>query len=284
MSQYMNPIWLAFITGITTGGLSCLAVQGGLLASSVSHHEQSKKVPLVATFLLTKLAAYTLFGFLLGLLGSKLNFSPQFLGWMQIAAGIYMLIAVGNLLKLHPIFRYAVIQPPRFGYRLARNQSKTISLFAPAILGALTVFIPCGVTQAMMVMAVATGSPLMGALIMFAFTLGTSPIFAVMGLAAAKLLERKAFVYLASIVLLYLAFISINGGQVVRGSKHTAQNYWRVLVADSPIAEVRAAIGTQGKQEVTVQVSSNGYSTSANTIKAGVPVKLTLVSSNAQYI
>ena len=26
----MYTIWLAFLTGLTTGGLSCLAVQGGL--------------------------------------------------------------------------------------------------------------------------------------------------------------------------------------------------------------------------------------------------------------
>ena len=28
---------IAFLTGLTTGGLSCLAVQGGLLASSIAH-------------------------------------------------------------------------------------------------------------------------------------------------------------------------------------------------------------------------------------------------------
>ena len=33
-----SQLVVAFITGITTGGLSCLAVQGGLLASSLSHH------------------------------------------------------------------------------------------------------------------------------------------------------------------------------------------------------------------------------------------------------
>ncbi len=33
----MNSILIAFLTGLTTGGLSCLAVQGGLLASSVAH-------------------------------------------------------------------------------------------------------------------------------------------------------------------------------------------------------------------------------------------------------
>jgi hypothetical protein len=31
-------IMVAFVTGLTTGGLSCLAVQGGLLASSLAHH------------------------------------------------------------------------------------------------------------------------------------------------------------------------------------------------------------------------------------------------------
>jgi hypothetical protein len=31
----MNQIIVAFVTGLTTGGLSCLAVQGGLLASSL---------------------------------------------------------------------------------------------------------------------------------------------------------------------------------------------------------------------------------------------------------
>ncbi len=33
----MNQYLIAFITGLTTGGLSCLAVQGGLLASSLAH-------------------------------------------------------------------------------------------------------------------------------------------------------------------------------------------------------------------------------------------------------
>ena len=36
-SGVMSQLIVAFITGITTGGLSCLAVQGGLLASSLAH-------------------------------------------------------------------------------------------------------------------------------------------------------------------------------------------------------------------------------------------------------
>ena len=32
-----NPVLIAFITGLTTGGLSCLAVQGGLLTASLAN-------------------------------------------------------------------------------------------------------------------------------------------------------------------------------------------------------------------------------------------------------
>src|SRR6185369_10852669 len=35
-SGFSGRVMVAFITGLTTGGLSCLAVQGGLLASSLA--------------------------------------------------------------------------------------------------------------------------------------------------------------------------------------------------------------------------------------------------------
>ena len=39
----MEPIrLLLFITGLTTGGLSCLAVQGGLLAGSIATRSSSR--------------------------------------------------------------------------------------------------------------------------------------------------------------------------------------------------------------------------------------------------
>src|SRR5687767_4004059 len=36
-SGVLSQLAVAFVTGLTTGGLSCLAVQGGLLASSLAH-------------------------------------------------------------------------------------------------------------------------------------------------------------------------------------------------------------------------------------------------------
>ena len=68
-----------FITGLFAGGLTCLAVQGGLLASSIAQQEENKLegeakrfghlLPIVS-FLVTRLVAYTILGFFLGSIGT----------------------------------------------------------------------------------------------------------------------------------------------------------------------------------------------------------------------
>lgn len=276
----MNTIWLAFVTGITTGSISCLAVQGGLLASSIANQEKTltrgKKATFVSSFLISKLIAYTILGIGLGLLGSSLIISPKLLGVMQILAGLFMLVTAGRLLDLHPVFRLFVIEPPKWVLRLLRSQSKSGSYFAPAILGLLTVLIPCGVTQAMMVLAVSSASPLIGAGIMFAFALGTSPLFFTAGIAISEILKRKAFVYAASSAIIFLGLLSINTGQVLRGSVHTFQNYFKVITGNIKERGVIEAVIKDGIQEVTIDVKNSQYIASTNTLKVGIPVKLTL--------
>ncbi len=284
----MNSIWLAFITGLTTGGISCFAVQGGLLASSVAQLPKEEKVnkqKYVGSFLAAKILAYTILGGLLGALGSVLIITPTLQGWMQIAAGIFLLGTAGNLLNLHPFFRYFVIQPPKFLMRLVRNSTKSKTFFAPAFLGLLTVLIPCGVTQAMMVLAVSTKSIVLGAGIMAAFTLGTSPVFFGLGLAANEFLKRKSLRYIAAATIVFLGILSVNSGQALRGSVHTFQNYYRAATgeaANTKEPEQVAEVDSEGKQEVTVTVTTSGYSADVKTLKAGVPVKLNLVANNVQ--
>lgn len=291
----MNQIWLAFLTGLTTGGISCLAVQGGLLASSLTQKEEQavvdttltrkghvKRWSQVGMFLLAKLIAYTLLGALLGYLGATLTLSPKMLGLVQIIVGLFMLATAARLLNIHPIFRYFVIQPPRFIYKLLKGRARSASYFAPATLGFLTVLMPCGVTQAMMAVALATGSPILGATIMAAFVLGTSPVFFALGVTALEFLERKAFSVAAAGVIAVLGIVSINGGMALRGSIYTFQNFYKAATTDfnSASSTGSAASITEGKQDVTIQVASNGYTPNASTLKAGVPVRLTLKTSN----
>ena len=267
--NFMSNLWLAFITGLTTGGISCFAVQGGLLASALTE-ENKKKSTLI--FLGAKLIAYTLLGFLLGFLGSSLNISPKIQGTLQILIGVFMIATAGRLLNIHPIFRYFVIQPPKFILRLMRNQAQAKSIFTPAFLGIMTVLIPCGVTQAMMLYATGTSSPLWGAGILFAFILGTSPVFFAIGIASSELFKKKAFNYIAAAFIFVIGIISINSGQILRGSVHTLQNYYQ------------AAFGSQQTSRVgnvvNIEIANRGYRSDVNTLKLGVPVKLILKTSN----
>ena len=188
---------IAFLTGLTAGGLGCLAVQGGLLASSLacqvdldlqaqgrnratdSRNTASFHIAgPIALFLLAKLVVYSALGFLLGACGSLLQITPRTRAALIIFIGLFM---VGNGLRLsnvHPVFRRFVIEPPAAISNFIRRTSRNGTLvIAPLFLGSLTVLLPCGVTQAMMAAALATGRPLQGAALLFAFILGTCPLF-----------------------------------------------------------------------------------------------------------
>ncbi len=272
----MSILWFAFLTGLTTGGISCLAVQGGLLASAINN--ESNRWQQVGMFVVFKLLGYTLLGFILGLIGLTLTLSPKILGWVQIAAGLFMIATALRMIDAHPIFRYFVLTPPRWAFRLMKNTSRSQSLFAPALLGFLTILLPCGITQATMAVAVASGNPFSGAAILFAFILGTSPVFFVLGATVVELLQKKVFSYVAAAIIVVFAVLSINGGLGVMGSAYTLQNYWRAATGE--VTQTSTAAMTGGIQDVTITVKNNGYTANANTIKRGIPVRLTLVTDN----
>jgi len=280
----MNTVFLAFFTGLTTGGVSCFAVQGGLLASSIANQKEGERSKAVFLFLFSRLFAYFVLGALLGFLGSSIAISPKVQGLMQIFAGVIMLLTAFRLLDLHPVFRRFVITPPKSVFKVLRIKSREEGLFSALFLGLLTVLIPCGVTQAMILLSVASGSLIYGGLILFSFILGTTPLFLVLGSVSGKLFEIKAFKFVAASVILVLGVLSINTGQMLRGSIHTLQNYW--LAATGRLEQNGrgkiAEFNKNGIQEVEVKVTTSGYYPSATSLKVGVPVRLKLNSQNAQ--
>lgn len=280
-----------FITGLVTGGLTCMAVQGGLLASTLAQREEEKlknglksggnALPIIS-FLAAKLIAYTVLGFLLGSLGSVFQLSITLKAIMLIAAGIFMLGTAFNILEIHPIFRYFVIQPPKFLTRLVRKQSKSQDVFAPAILGSLTIFIPCGTTQAMMALAIASGSALSGSLILFAFILGTSPVFFILGFFAAKLgdIFQKKFMRIAAFAIILLAIFNINNAIALSGSNLTLGNIGKNVWCTFTVCESNASGAiAEINNNPTITIQSLGYNPNIINVKAGAQVKLKLVNT-----
>lgn len=290
-------LWGVFATGLFTGGLTCLAVQGGLLASTIAQREQGRLTdevarggrafPIVA-FLAAKLIAYTILGFLLGWLGSLFTLSLQAQVIMQSLVALFMIATAFNLLNVHPIFRYVVIQPPKFVYRLVRNQSKSKDVFAPALLGAFTVFIPCGTTQAMMALAIASGSPALGAAILFAFTLGTSPIFFILGYFATRLGDafQQRFMKVAAYAIILLAVFNLNNTIALTGSTSTLDTLWRnvyctLSICDSSplLASARGTVLGQAVNVATINIEATSYSPNNLVVKRASTVTLNLVNT-----
>jgi len=282
-----------FLTGLLTGGLTCLAVQGGLLAATLTNKQEKQlqnqtrqtdnALPII-TFLITKLIAYTALGLLLGYFGSlfQLSLTAQII--MQTAVIIFMLGTAFNILDIHPIFRYFVIQPPKFLTRLVRNQSKSKTLFAPGILGAFTIFIPCGTTQAMMALAIASANPLLGASILFAFVLGTSPIFFILGYFATKLnhsLNQK-FMQITAVVLIILATYNLNNVLALSGSAWTFNNLFMVQPLPQTQSQTHSSSNANSNSQTlstasaTINIIDAGYNPNSLIFKTGSNVTLSI--------
>lgn len=339
----MPNLWAIFLTGLTTGGLSCLAVQGGLLANVIgqqaeeelkpgesktevdllhmSKHEllnyyeshASVKTPksfrgditlTIILFLAAKIAAYTLLGFGLGYLGTMIQLTPFARGILMLAIATFMLGTALRMLNVHPVFNYFQIQPPKFirkfVQRLSKNRKEDFA--TPLFLGALTVLIPCGITQAMMALAIGTGSPVAGALILFAFTLGASPVFFLLAYFTTRLGEKlnTQFVRVVAVLILVFALISLESGLNLVSSpvSYAAYKQWRDRPAQvaastpSPPTPAPAPVQTETpkvtekpkpvtEQTLTINISNNGYQPNYQTAAANVPTKLKLVSKDA---
>lgn len=285
-------LWVIFTTGLFAGALTCLAVQGGLLATTIAQREEEKlkdktnksgnALPILS-FVIAKLGAYTVLGLLLGWFGSLFQLSLTANVILQLAVGIFMIGTALNLLNVHPIFRYFIIQPPRFLTRMVRNQSKSSDVFGPAVLGAFTVFIPCGVTQGMMALAIASGNPLSGAAILFAFILGTSPLFFILGYLATRLGDamQKRFMKVAAATLILLAMFNLNNALALTGSNLTLENAWTNFYCAISFCTKDFTTSAQAAAPVsdaTITINNDGYSPNNLTVKAGSEVTLNIVN------
>jgi uncharacterized protein len=295
----MNQIILAFITGLTTGGLSCLAVQGSLLASSMAnqiesemkeHSRQTHTARPILLFLAAKLIAYTLLGFLLGWLGSMIQLSPMARAVLMVAIGVFMILQAGRLLNIHPFFQRFTIETPYFVRKWIRSTGKsTDNWLTPVVLGFLTVFIPCGITQAMMAAAMAAGDPFFGAALLFAFILGTSPVFFLVAYFATKLGARleSAFSKVAALVLLVLAVLNIYSGFNLSGWVVDRSTAAQIVILPTmmptpqiPLTSVEQAGVSNAFQQIGIQIQNHGYFPERVHVQAGQRIHLTLTSED----
>ena len=298
-------LWAVLLTGLFAGGASCAAVQGGLLAGTLARRRPEAAPATVGTrrnkqtatlgtaredlapvgaFVSGKLASHALLGAGLGLVGDAVQFGPRVRAYMQIAAGIAMVVLALDLLGVGAV-RGLVPAPPPAWTRLVRRSGRRGGSLAPALLGVTTILIPCGVTLSVMFLAVASGSAIMGAAIMATFVLGTAPLFTAIGLVARRSAGalRGRLGVLAGAAVLVAGLVAINAGLVLNGSAFTLAGAWRSVTGAGGGAAVPAPpVAADGVQRIVIEVRDTGYSPSNVTARAGVPTEVTLRTNNTE--
>lgn len=201
-----------FIIGLIASVSSCLAVVGGLVLS-LSAKVSQDRISDTKTFVLFhagRLASFAVLGGLLGALGSAIGVSFTFAAVLGILASVVML-ALG--LNLVGVFQKSKIVLPTGLFNFFRKIEH--KAFAPLVLGFATFFLPCGFTQSMQVSALSSGSFLSGALIMFAFALGTLPMLSLLSFGSASFAHSRhapLFFKSAGVVVIGLGLFALLSG------------------------------------------------------------------------
>ena len=268
-----------FVVGLTAATSTCLAIVGGLLLSvsakwTENFHPASRaeKFQPLLMFNAGRLLGYFVLGGVVGLLGTALTLTPRLTGYLTILIAIVMILLGLNILKIIPK-RYCTLPLPRSFSRKIQDLSASKNPVMPAVLGALTFFLPCGFTQSMQLLALGSGSFLGGGMIMLLFALGTLP--ALLGISVASSMAEgkfaRLFLTFSGALVLILGVINLQSGLLLSGIDAPP---WLRSVAGTPsVAQAGAdpyvTVNEQGQQIVTMYVSETGYSPSSFTIDPG---------------
>lgn len=292
------------VTGLFAGGVSCAAVQGGLLAGLVARQRAGQPatgpapagragrladdLAPVGGFLAGKLVSHTVLGALLGGVGGAVQLSVGARTAAQVAAGV--LVIVLGLAQLRvPGFRSIRVEPPVAWSRFVRGRARSMSAGAPALLGLATVLVPCGVTLSVAALALASGSVVNGALTMAVFVLGTGPLFAAIGYLARRSATawRGRLAVATGLVVVAVGAYTLNGGLELAGSPLAASRVAGTLGVGSPAVTAagssdQAVVSDDGRQTVVLTARTGAYSPDRLAVRAGVPTTLIVRSKDAE--
>lgn len=265
------------LIGLTASTSSCLAMVGGLLLSVTSTWSQAhpkatsaEKFEPQLHFNLGRLLGYYLFGGLTGILGQQLLLSIHGTGMLKIGLSVLMIVLGLNILGLIPK-RFCRMPLPKPLLKRVRGLSTSDGIAAPLTLGALTYFIPCGFTQSMQLLALASGNFWTGSSIMFVFALGTLPSLIGIG-ALSSFVQGKMgrlFITFSGAISLLLGFSNLQSGLLLSGVNLSLPTFSASAVLSG--ADPNVSFDANGQQVISVGVRSDGYSSNDFTIKAGVP-------------
>ena len=294
ISGAYSSLWVVLLVGLTAGVSTCMAMVGGLILGAAARFTQAQ--PLASgmekfkphlVFNLGRIASYFVLGGVIGFVGSFFQLSSSTLGLMTIIVALVMLLLGGQLIDIFPILKRFSFTLPTFitdflGIKARSDQS--YSHKNSFIMGAMTFFLPCGFTQAMQLFAIKSGNPLVGALTMGVFALGTAPgLLGVGGLTAfIKGNSARIFFKAAGVVVVLLAFFNLSNGLNLLGIGPRVLGVFTANAATAVPSQDPNVTLVNGVQEVRMRQTARGYQPNTFIIQKGILVRW-LVTSEDPY-
>lgn len=258
-----------FLFGLISS-LHCVGMCGGFVLTYASAKSDSSKFFSHFLYNFSRIASYTLLGFLFGGLGSFISISNHTRGIIQISASILMILIALNILGLISFLKFLLPRPVKFFTHLEEKIANNKNSFIPVILGFINGFMPCTPLVAMQIKALASGSAVYGGLTLLFFGLGTVPLMFGFGYLAKVLTNkwRHTMFRVSGFIILIFAFLMLDRGLLLIGSPFSFGN----LSKDSLISSIQ----NQDIQEIELLVSGHRYNPEILVVKKDIPVRLTI--------
>ncbi|MBO7122296.1 MAG: sulfite exporter TauE/SafE family protein [Treponema sp.] len=266
---------LLFVTGLLTS-VHCAAMCGGINLSQSLGPARQKAFLKPLLYNLGRVASYTLIGFALGAAGFFLGGAkgeelsiPLFAqGLLKLIAGVVMILTGISLLGIFPFLRNITPHLPSFISK--KIASAQLQKRTPFIVGFLNGFMPCGPLQAMWVVALASQSPVSGALSMLFFSAGTVPLMLGLG-SIVSILGKKYTEVVMKIGALLIVVMGLS-----MASQGFALGGWNSSKSQAKPASLNIVI-KDGKQ--IVKSVLNPFRYPEITVKKGIPVHWEIVAT-----
>ena len=263
---------MLFIIGLFTS-LHCVSMCGGInLSQCINYNDTIDKGTLSTikpAFLynLGRVISYTIFGAIVGGIGSIISFTGWMQSLIQLIASIFMIIMGLNMLNIFPWLRKLNPRMPKIFAKKFKSKNNN----SPFFIGLLNGFMPCGPLQAMQIYAISTGSVTKGAISMFLFSLGTVPLMFGLGTLSSYMSKKfsNKIMKFGAILVIVLGFSMFNNALALSGI-----NFTQGSENDSGVrAEIQDNI-----QVVTTKLKGGTYEPII--VEVGKPVKWNIQVSN----
>ena len=279
-SQSSLPFF--FLFGLLAGVSSCAALVGGIILSlskqwlSIYNENDStfRKAEPHFMFNIGRVVGYAFFGAILGMAGNFFKLSPVFTASLVIGISVVMVLLGLQMVGVKALRNFQIRLPKSITGKVA-NEENFKGRFGPLLMGALTFFLPCGFTITAQALALTSGSPIQGALIMGLFALGTVPGLLAIGLSSVKFHSNpkssKQFSMVAGMLILFFAAFNINSQLSVLGVSNASDLLSTPTVNTKTVVELPPMVN--GTQVVKINASASGYTPNRISLRANTPTR-----------